>query len=108
MSTYTPQEDEIIIQEISKSPNNLAYAFSEAAKKINRPATAISGRYYSKLKHTSKAMVLMTTQGAVINVKNTRRPDAESKSIAMEVAEFALQKLTRTEKVELAKRLMNE
>lgn len=104
---YTDVEDAVIIEEISNSPQNLANAFSQAALRLRgRDAASISARYYGKLKSNSKALVLMTNKGAMMNTKNMVRMKMPEKSIAMEVAEFALEKLTRDEKINLAKQIL--
>ena len=43
---WTPEEEEIIKQEVIKNPNNLREAFFIASLKIGRTATSVCTRYY--------------------------------------------------------------
>lgn len=107
-SSFTAAEDAIIIEEIGNSPNNLFNAFTEAAKRLRgRTDDSIRQRYYTHLKPNVKMFMLMSAQGAVINVKSTARQKTK-KSMKLELIEFALTKLSKEEKQHLIKRLTEE
>ena len=46
---WTPEEEEIIKQEVIKNPNNLREAFFIASLKIGRTATSVCTRYYGAM-----------------------------------------------------------
>jgi len=72
---YTKEEDEIIINQVKNYPTNLLHAFREASKLIDRAETAISFRYYHKLKKDPSivALTVGSKKGFTQNVKNVPR-----------------------------------
>lgn len=106
---YSKQEDRIIMKLVGAYPANLQYAFELAASQLKgRKAGAIENRYYRVLKESgSKELMLVSRNGHMpANVKVMKRPK-DNGSIALEVAEKALSRLTREEKLILADRLLS-
>jgi hypothetical protein len=46
---WTLQQEEIILQEVEKNPENLRDSFFIASLKINRTASSVCTHYYSKM-----------------------------------------------------------
>lgn len=73
MNKYTKEEDMIILECISSSPNNLQEGFRQASLRINRTTGAICVHYYDKLKTDPNHTIFMTVSGKKVsrNGKNT-------------------------------------
>lgn len=102
---YSPTEDAIIIEEISKSPQNLRAAFELAATRLNKTPKAITGRYYTYIKKGSTVIGLVSQTTAVANVKNIPRAITEE-SIAFDTVMLALPSLNRQQKLLVISRLL--
>lgn len=73
---WTEEEDKIILDFISKHPENIGEACELAAKKLSkRTTTAVVKRYYHKLKDapTNKSFFLVTKKKATVNQKNVAK-----------------------------------
>ena len=68
---WTKKEDDILKEEISKSPNNLAEAFRNAIKRLKDKSYATcSNRWYSVLSKQDKVFSLESDNSSVVNTKN--------------------------------------
>lgn len=45
---WTPEQDQIVFEEVQKNPENLREAFFIASLKINKTPAAVCTRYYAK------------------------------------------------------------
>ena len=74
-SRYTELEQKIIIKHISRNANNMTVAFELAAEELGRTVSGIRGYYQNRLKNNTenRFMVLATSQGMMINCKNSPR-----------------------------------
>jgi hypothetical protein len=75
-TAYTKQEDNIILENIRQYPNNLQFAFERSSEELNRTASAISKRYYNKLRDSAKIAV-GSNKGLILNTKNTIRDNSK-------------------------------
>lgn len=69
---YTKEEDQIIIESVQNSPNNLQTAFKNAAAKLeNRDIKSVSNRWYNTLKKDTKnpIFVVISSKGITANNK---------------------------------------
>lgn len=110
---YTPQEEDVIYENISKYPGNLTLAFHQAALELgNRTAGAVSGHYYGKLKNNLQrpAYAIATTKGTMVNVKQVKRPENMNKKglSAVDVALMAVDQLTQDEMKAVLRYMMRQ
>lgn len=80
---YTPEEDALILQRIRETPNNIKYACDIAARELGRDGDAVNARYYGHLRKVpaNNVHTLSSTEGHIVNIKNTPRPkDADTSS----------------------------
>jgi len=87
---YTPEEDALILQKIRETPNNIKYACDIVARQIGRDGDAVAARYYGFLKKdpANNVHTLSSTEGHVVNIKNTPRPkDADTSTIFESILE---------------------
>lgn len=79
---YTKEEDQIIIDCVQNSPNNLRKAFKNAADKlVNRDSKSVSNRWYKTLKKDTKnpVFVVISSKGINANKKNAKSNKNPSK-----------------------------
>lgn len=108
-ASYTDADDDVIIEMISRYPSNLGFAFQEAAKILKRGAGGISNYYYRELKKRRNAVALITTEGTMMNVKQTKRPTTRRSALsALEVAIVAVQSMDAEERKELLRVIMQD
>jgi len=81
MNRYTKQEDQLIIEKISKYPSNLDFACSEAANELGRSRGGVLYRYHTVLKKSKPIHSLATNQGFKVNVKNTQMKIDDSQDL---------------------------
>ncbi|MCA9381624.1 Myb-like DNA-binding domain-containing protein [Candidatus Dojkabacteria bacterium] len=100
---FTSEEDNIIINNIKKYPNNLSFSFEVSSKTLtNRSVDSISLRYYKNLKKNHKIFGVGSSLGIVINTKNTvRPPDKTVKQLVIEL----FKKMTEQEKDEFLREI---
>ena len=68
---WTKKEDDILKEEISKSPNNLAKAFRNTIKRLKDKSYATCrNRWYSVLSKQDKVFSLESDNSSVVNTKN--------------------------------------
>lgn len=75
LKEWTDQEEQIVIREIKKSPDNLSKAFEKASFFLDRSQHAISCHWYSKMKPTMEDEIFCTSSDneTKVNGKNTKR-----------------------------------
>jgi hypothetical protein len=106
---YAKEEDDVIIEMISRYPSNLGFAFNEAAKVLGRSESGIANYYYRHLKNKRNAVALVTTEGAMMNVKQARRPKTRRQGLsALEVAIIAVKNMSVEERKELLRAIMED
>lgn len=92
---WTKKEDDILKEEISKSPNNLAKAFRNTIKRLKDKSYATcSNRWYSVLSKQDKVFSLESDNSSVVNTKNgaTKQPKSsipDKNSNKKELLEYA-------------------
>ena len=92
---WTKKEDDILKEEISKSPNNLAKAFRNAIKRLKDKSYATCrNRWYSVLSKQDKVFSLESNNSSVVNTKNgaTKQPKSsipDKNSNKEELLEYA-------------------
>lgn len=67
------KEDNILISYIRKYPTNIRYAITLASEELNLSITALSHRYYTRIKHSIAVLTVGSEIGFSNNVKNTLR-----------------------------------
>lgn len=80
---WTEEEDKIVLEFISKHPENIREACELASKKLtNKTDKAISVRYYRTLKNrpTNKSFFLISKKRATLNQKNVAKGNKAEKS----------------------------
>lgn len=70
---YTPQEDQIIVDAVSKCSSNLAACFANVAQQLGRPISGVNFRWYSYLKKQQGVFNLKDSKHNHTNVKNQPR-----------------------------------
>lgn len=60
---WTTAEDSIVVAQVRKFPTNLTHAFKEAAKEIDRTASACAYHWYTKLSKDSSNACFITISG---------------------------------------------
>lgn len=68
---WTPEEEDILIDEIGKNPTNLAACFLACSRVINRSAGACSSHWYTKMVNSENPALL--TIGRTSVIKNRKR-----------------------------------
>lgn len=108
--SWTPDEEEILLQKIRDTPNNLTYAFEEAKKEMpRRTVRNIKDHWYGALKNnpeTGAIFGMISARGAVANTKNMRRPEKKGEQWAMSLAELAISKMNKAERMEIIEKIM--
>ena len=106
---WTAGEDKVIVKFIEKNPGNLQMAFEMASKQLSgRSPQAISRRYYHEIKEKSRALVVLSKRGILHpNTKIVRRNNTQKVS-ALELAEMALKRLDKSQKLELIEKILSE
>lgn len=83
---YTAEEEAIIAEEISKSPDNIKKGIRSAAEKIRRSECAVSAHWYTvqSKKGSSKAVFLtMGKTSCTVNRKNIYSEDTDSNKVKL-------------------------
>lgn len=89
---YTEEEDNIIIQCVSESPNNLERAFRKASTLLNnRTVTSVSMRWYNRLRNRpSTKVVFMTLGKGKVNInRKVERENSPKETINVRVGIFS-------------------
>jgi hypothetical protein len=109
-SPWTPDEQEVLLQHIRETPNNLSYAFDMASQALkNRRPSAVSRHWYEVLrkdKNTGAIFGMISPHGAVANTKNMVRPQKKGESWTMDIASLAVSKLNKQQRMELIDKIM--
>lgn len=107
---WTSDEDEILLQHIRETPNNLSYAFDMASNALrNRKPSAVSRHWYEVLradKSVGAVFGMISPLGAVANTKNMVRPQKKGETWTMDVAALAISKLTKAQRMEIIEKIM--
>jgi len=107
MGKYTTKDDQVIIDKISKYPTNIDFACTEAAAELGRSRGGVLQRYYSTLKKGNPVTSLATTQGYVVNVKNTPIAKDTGEDLRMEIMMDILKKMNRNQKKQVLSIILN-
>lgn len=89
---YTEEEDNIIIQCVSESPNNLERAFRKASTLLNnRSVSSISVRWYLRIRtKPSTKVVFMTLGKDKVNInRKVERENSPKETINVRVGIFS-------------------
>lgn len=104
MRTWTQQEIDTLIANVSKYPTNLTFAFKEASKELDRGFKGVMQKYYSLKKDNDTPMLsLATTKGYVVNTKNSPIKKETSIQLRMEIMKDILSKISPKERKEIVK-----
>lgn len=99
--SYTKQEDQIILNEVKKCPENLAKAFAIASTKIQGEDITekkISGHYYMTMRHTcvkNPLFMLLSNRKGIKNTKNIKRNTFLRSSLEVDASISKFQKIMR-------------
>jgi len=86
MRTWTQEEINALIANVSKYPTNLTFAFQETASGINRTWKSVMQKYYGLKQLNDTPMLSMaTTSGYTVNTKNTPIPKDTALDLRMEI-----------------------
>jgi hypothetical protein len=109
---WQSKEDDVIIKCINESPQNLNFAFEQAAAKLaGRTYGGVSQRYYKALMHDktkSPMLALASSSGMrVINRKNSPIPKkAKTNEMRMEVVMDCVDEMSLEEKKKVVKYIL--
>jgi len=108
---FQPEEDKVILQNVSLYPNNLAYSFELSAEQLGRNADSCSARYYAKLRSRDTMIAVASANGVVTlnNQKNARRDFSTdlTDQDRLEFVQEMIRKMPRNMKKELVKILFS-
>lgn len=99
--SYTKQEDQIILNEVRKCPENLAKAFAIASTKIQGKDITekkISGHYYMTMRHKcvkNPLFMLLSNRKGIKNTKNIKRNTFLRSSLEVDASISKFQKIMR-------------
>lgn len=108
MTTKLTDRDKRLLVLIAETPNNLQFAFDKVAQEFNCSSISVSQSWYSKLKKNTELVAtfgIASKVGVVANIKNTPRPQEDS--FCFTIAELAIQKLNKKEKLMLIQKMMH-
>lgn len=101
--SWSQKDQNTVLAAVKAYPNNLRAAFEKAATVMpERTIAAISAYYYSKLRHESTVMTVVSSSGisTLGNQKNARRDLKQELSVEqqVEIILAMIKKLNRNEK----------
>lgn len=79
-SKFTPYQDAIIVEQVTKKPYNLQTAFKTAAVIADISAEQAQGRWYSFLKYKTKCFRMTANGFKGVNVKNYFKENSKLKA----------------------------
>lgn len=99
--SYTKKENQIILNEVKKCPENLSKAFAIASTKIqdeNITEQKISGHYYMSLRHKyvkNPLFMIFSNRKSIKNTKTVMRGKALRSSLKVDTNPSKFQKIMR-------------
>lgn len=108
---WSATDEEILLQKIRDTPNNLSYAFEQARGELSvkRGVRSISSHWYNVLRSDPKTGAIfgmISSRGAIANTKNMRRPEPRGEQWTMSVATMAVSKLNKAQRIEIIEKIM--
>lgn len=99
--SYTKKEDQIILNEVKKCPENLSKAFAIASTKIqdkNITEGRIAGHYYMSLRHKyvkNPLFMIFSNRKGIKNTKNMMRGKVSRSLLKVDTNPSKFQKIMR-------------
>lgn len=68
---WTNEEEQVLISQVRKSPNNLAKAFRATSEITGRSTHSIGQRWYSKVRYSETVFMTIGAKNMSVNSKNS-------------------------------------
>lgn len=107
MKTWTQQNINLLIANVSNNPTNLSYAFELTANEIGKNKDTVSKWYYNNIRKNQPVISLATSKGYLVNTKNTPIPKDTTIELRMEIMKDILSKMSPKERKEVVKIILN-
>jgi hypothetical protein len=104
---WTQQNINLLIDNVSKNPTNLGYAFTLTADAIGKNKDTVSKWYYNNVKKKQAVISVSTKHGYTINTKNTPIVKDATIELRMEIMKGILSKMSSKERKEIVKLILN-
>jgi hypothetical protein len=106
---YTKKEDAVILSKITKNPGNIAEAFRQAAKELNRTEGGVGHRYYTNLKKKHSVISVNSSRGVstLNNHKNVRSLEKIKEEDVLSIIISQVNKLSKRSKLELVNAILS-
>ena len=101
--SWTQQNVNLLISNISKYPTNLNHAFLLTANEIGKNKDTVSKWYYNNIKNKQAVMSIATKQGFSVNTKNSPIKHDTTVELRMEIMKDILSKMSPKERKEVVK-----
>jgi hypothetical protein len=73
LKRWTPEEERVLRDQVSRRPNNLAEAFRRVSVLIDRTPSAVSYHWYNVMKNTNVCFMTASARGVNPNSKIVRK-----------------------------------
>jgi len=105
--SWNQQNINLLIDNVSKNPTNLGYAFNLTANAIGKSKESVSKWYYNNIKKKQAVISIATKHGFSVNTKNTPMVKDTSIELRMDIMKDILTKMSPKERKEVVKLILN-
>ena len=101
--SWTQQNINLLIDNVSKNPTNLGHAFQLTANTIGKSRDSVSKWYYNNIKNKRAVISIATKHGYSVNTKNSPIKHDTTIELRMEIMKDILSKMSPKERKEVVK-----
>jgi len=101
--SWTQQNINLLIDNVSKNPTNLGHAFQLTSNVIGKSKDTISKYYYNNIKNKQAVISMATKNGFTVNTKNTRIVKDVESEMRLDIMKSILTKMTIDQRKEVVK-----
>jgi len=105
--SWNQQNINLLIDNVSKNPTNLGYAFNLTANAIGKSKDSVSKWYYNNIRKKQAVISVATKHGYSVNTKNSPIVKDTTIELRMEIMKDILTKMSSKERKEVVKLILN-
>jgi hypothetical protein len=105
--SWNQQNINLLIDNVSKNPTNLGYAFNLTANAIGKSKESVSKWYYNNIRKKQAVISVATKHGYSVNIKNSPIIKDATIELRMEIMKDILTKMSSKERKEVVKLILN-
>jgi hypothetical protein len=105
--SWNQQNINLLIDNVSKNPTNLGYAFNLTANAIGKNKDTVSKWYYNNIRKKQAVISVATKHGYSVNTKNSPIVKDTTIELRMEIMKDILTKMSPKERKEVVKLILN-